>query len=263
MFALRQTERRKHMLDRVQMKREAKQITKNACVSAYLFTLLYLAILTVLDGISTYVGGDIVAYMTLYFPELPVPAFLERAASIPQITVVFVTVMVSLLGSVLHAGNVLYHQGVRRGETMPFGTLFDGFSFVGKLIVLDIIMYVLIFLWSLLFVIPGIIAAYRYRFAVYNLCEDPELGVLEALRMSKVQTQGYKADLFILDLSFFGWSLLCTLTLGVLSIWVTPWMMQADMGYFEELKRRKGVGRIYADSREDEEISRRDGFDEL
>lgn len=251
------------MIDRVQLKKEAKQITKTACVSAYLFTLLYWIIISVLDAVSTYVSGDVITLMQFYAPDMAVPAIFQRAAEFPPMTVLFVTVMVSLLNSVLHAGNVLYHQGVRAGEEMPFSTLFDGFSFVGKLIVLDIVMYLLVFLWSCLFVIPGLIAVYRYRFAVYNLCENPELGVMEALHMSKVQTQGYKGDLFILDLSFFGWSLLCTLTLGILSIWVTPWMMQTDIGYFEEIKRRKGVGKIRSELPQHDEFCGDDGFDPL
>jgi len=249
------------MLDRVQLKKEAKQITKTACVSAYLFTLLYMVIVNVLDAVNAYVGGDVIAAMQLYLPDMEVPRFFQHAAGFPQITVLFVTVMVSLLSSVLHAGVVLYHQGVRRGEEMPFTTLFDGFSFVGKLILLDIVMYIIIFLWTCLFVIPGLIAAYRYRFAVYNLCENPDLGVMEALRMSKVQTYGYKADLFILDLSFFGWSFLCALTLGILSIWVAPWIMQTEIGYFEEIKRRKGVGKLRQDVPKEDDFGSCDGFD--
>lgn len=50
-------------------------------------------------------------------------------------------------------------------------------------------MAVFIALWSMLLIVPGIIAAYRYRFALYNLCENPELGVMEALAMSKAQTR--------------------------------------------------------------------------
>lgn len=230
------------MLDRIQLKREAKLITKNARVSAYLLTLLYLVIINVLDLISTYVGGDIVVYLREFLPQVPVPEFLLRAAAFPPLLVLFVTVVISLLTSVLYGGWTLYHLAVRRGEGAGYGTLFDGFSFAGKLILLDIIAYIFIFLWSLLFVIPGIIAAYRYRFAVYNLCENPEMGVMEALNMSKVQTSGYKADLFILDLTFLGWNILCGVTLGLLSIWVAPYVFQTELGYFQQIKRMKGVG---------------------
>ena len=241
------------MLDRVQLKREAKQITQNARVSAYGFTLLYLVIITVLDAASTYVNGDIVITAQEYFPDLVLPAFFYRAVEFPRMSVLFVTVMVSLLGTVLHGGVVLYHMGVRQGREMPYTTLFDGFALVGKLIVLDIVMYILVALWSMLFVIPGVIALYRYRFAVYNLCEDPSRGILEVLRMSKVQTRGYKGSLFLLDLSFLGWSFLCTLTLGVLSIWVAPWMVQADLGYYGEICRRKNMGCGYRAPFEDGE----------
>ena len=67
----------------------------------------------------------------------------------------------------------------------------------------------------MLFVIPGIIAVYRYSFAIWNLCQNPELGVMEALNRSKRQTIGYKGQLFRLQLSFFGWILLFGVVLGV------------------------------------------------
>ena len=72
--------------------------------------------------------------------------------------------------------------------------------------------------------IPGIVAAYRYRFAMLNLCENPEIGVMEALSMSKAQTLGFKWQLFVLDLSFIGWNILVGLTLGILDIWVAPYI---------------------------------------
>ena len=75
---------------------------------------------------------------------------------------------------------------------MPLTTLFDGFSIAGKVILLEIVASIFIFLWSLLFIIPGIIAIYRYRFALYNLLENPDLGLLEAINLSKEQTYGYK-----------------------------------------------------------------------
>ena len=125
---------------------------------------------------------------------------------------------------------------------MPYTTLFDGFSFAGKIILLAIVQYIFIFLWSLLFIVPGIIAAYRYRFALYNLCENPEMGVMEALNMSKAQTLGFKGQLFVLDLSFIGWYLLSGLTAGILLIWLAPYRMQTDMGYFRQIKNIKGIG---------------------
>lgn len=230
------------MLDRIQLKRQAKAITRSARVSAYLFTLLYLVIANVLQLLDTYMSGSVVRYIQMYMPEMPVPEFLMRVSNIPGTVTLFVSMMVMLLVAVLNAGCVLYHLGVRRGEEMGFTTLFDGFAFVGKVILLDLAVTVSIWLWSMLFVIPGIIAAYRLRFAVYNLCENPEIGVMEAMSLSTLQTNGHKMDLFVLDLTFLGWQLLCVLTLGIMNIWVTPYMLQTNVGYFQQLKKMKGVG---------------------
>ena len=76
---------------------------------------------------------------------------------------------------------------------MPLSTLFDGFSIAGKVILLEIVAGIFIFLWSLLLIIPGIIATYRYRFALYNLLENPDLGILEAITLSReyLKSQGW------------------------------------------------------------------------
>ena len=121
-------------------------------------------------------------------------------------------------------------MAIRRDERAEFPTLFDGFSFVGKVIGLNIVIMVFTFLWSMLFVIPGIVAAYRYRFALYNLYENPGIGVMEALDMSKRQTTGYKMQLFMLDLSYFGWTFLAALPAALLEWCVSYQELCAILG---------------------------------
>ena len=100
--------------------------------------------------------------------------------------------------------------------------------------------YIKIFLWSLLFFVPGVIAAYRYRFAVYNVLTDSSLSASEAIKLSCQQTNGIKGELFILDLSFIGWSILSSITLGILNIWLQPYMTLCDLAYFEDAQLRLG-----------------------
>ena len=252
------------MLDRVQLKYEAKAITKNAAVSAYLFTLLYLAIGLVISGIDWLISGgpqaEVLSYAETYMPEFTIylqPA--EPILHLPALVAGFVSIVLSLVSAVLSAGYILYTMSVRRGIVTPYSTMFDGFLFDGKVILLQIVISIFVFLWSLLFIIPGIIAGYRYRFALYNLCENPEMGVMEALNMSKAQTWGHKWELFVLDLSFIGWNLLCGLTLGILSIWITPYIQQTDIGYFEAIKQMSGVG--YQPPRDDGEFHQDTRFD--
>ncbi len=226
------------MLNRTQLKAEAKAITKGAAVSAYVFTFLFLVISAILNLVSELSTGSTAAELSsMLETEIPFPTL-----GLSPLMVTFISILISLISVVLSAGYVIYHQGIRRGRTMPYATLFDGFTFVGKIIILQIMVFIFTFLWSLLLFFPGIIAAYRYRFALYNLCENPQLSPSEALNMSKAQTRGYKWQLFVLDLSFLGWNILCALTLGILSIWIMPYIQQTDIGYFEEIKRRSGVG---------------------
>ena len=123
---------------------------------------------------------------------------------------------------------------------MPYSTLMDGLGVAGKLIWCWVQMTVRLFLWTSLFIIPGIIAAYRYRFAYYNILTDGSLSAGDAIRLSCQQTYGVKMELFILDLSFIGWNLLVPFTFGVLNIWLIPYMTLCDIAYFEDAQNRLG-----------------------
>ena len=247
------------MLSRIELKQNAKVLTKSARVSAYRITLIFMLILAALSLAEDYVGANEGVWVQVGDMEILVrSSYLFCHPAFPTPVVLFVSVFVWLLGCVLGAGWILYHLGVRQGKVMPYDTLFEGFSFAGKIILLNVLMGVFVFLWACLFIVPGIIAAYRYRFALYNLCENPELGVMEALAMSKAQTKGYKLDLFVLDVTFLGWNLLCVLTAGILSIWITPYIQQTDLGYFEAIKAEKGIGRIPGRSPDEDETFRHD-----
>ena len=164
-------------------------------------TLFYLLITLVLDMINSGVS-----YM------------IDSAGGFTVLSFSFVSILVGLVALVLNAGYYCYCFGILRREEMPYESLFDAFPFAGKVILLSIVEGVFIFLWSMLFVIPGIIAAYRYSFAMLNLCENPELGVMEALDLSKQQTNGYKMQLFLLQLSFIGYQIAAVLYRAALRI---------------------------------------------
>lgn len=234
------------MLNRIEIKLEAKAVVRSARASAYVMTLIYLVLVNVLNAVDLYVGRDIVTYVQDVMPWIDLPAFMVAPMFSPLV-VIFASVMVWLLTTVLGGGLVIYHLGVRRGYEMGYGTLFDGFSIVGKLILGSLCVTALVTVGSMLLVFPGIIMSYMYRFTIYNICENPELGVINAMRMSRLQTAGHKMDLFVLDLSFVGWTILGGLTMGILYIWINPYIEQANIGYFEQLKRLSGVGYIPQD----------------
>ena len=95
---------------------------------------------------------------------------------------------------------------------------------------------ILTFLWSLLFVIPGIIKMFSYSMTPYILYEYPELGASEAIHRSRMMMRGHKFDLFWLYLGFLGWFLLCILTAGIGIIWLAPYVESAKAAFYEEVK---------------------------
>lgn len=90
-------------------------------------------------------------------------------------------------------------------------------------------------LWTLLFIVPGIIKSYAYAMTPYILKDNPELGPNEARLKSIEMMRGYKGKLFGLDLSFIGWFLLCILSLGIGFIWLTPYVTTAHAAFYCEL----------------------------
>lgn len=187
-------------IDRGQVKQEAKTILQTAQVSPKQMTLFFMGIVAVLSTASSLLPS--VNLLDLIWNLVP------DTFTTLLITGTFVSILVTLMIQVLTAGYVMYCAAVRKGHQMSFTSLFDGFSFASKIVVLMITQFLFIWLWSMLFFFPGVIASYRYRFALLNLCKNPELTPHQALDLSKRQTNGYKLQLFMLDISFLPWMIL-------------------------------------------------------
>ncbi|MGN0659458.1 MAG: DUF975 family protein [Emergencia sp.] len=106
----------------------------------------------------------------------------------------------------------------RRREINP-GYIFNGFEYFIKTFCLMIVQGFFIFLWTLLLVVPGIIAAIRYSQAFYILADHPEKGIMECINESKRMMNGNKGRFFCLCLSFIGWAILASILGSVISVW--------------------------------------------
>ena len=237
------------MRDRAAIKAEARQIIRTARVSPLVTTAIVIVICMVLDRVT-----DLVQYGSPFYSWSFQNDYLQvilsgnsadlesLLLSIPKTASksFFFTTLVSLFTLVLNGGYYVYCMGIRQGLEMPYATLADGLAVAGKLIWCWVQISVKVFLWSLLFVIPGIIASYRYSFAYYNILTDSSLSAGGAIRLSCEQTRGIKGELFVLDLSFIGWNILSSITMGILDIWVTPYQVVSQLAYFEDAQRRLG-----------------------
>ncbi len=121
-----------------------------------------------------------------------------------------------LLTPMLSLGCNHYFIARIQGRELGFAGLFSRLRYVGKALWLSILMGVKVFLWSLLLLVPGIIASFRYSMAPYYLAQDPTLTACQALQKSKNAMQNTKLCYFMLRLSFLGWMFLSSLLLMVL-----------------------------------------------
>lgn len=131
-----------------------------------------------------------------------------------------------------------YYLNHIRGFNPEWKSLYkEGIDNYGSYLVTGVLVNAFTVLWSLLFVVPGIIKAIAYSQAKYVIHDNPRLKGKEAIEISKRMTNGFKGDLFSMYLSFIGWYILVGLTGGILSIYVTPYVETTAAMYYENLKR--------------------------
>jgi uncharacterized membrane protein len=141
-----------------------------------------------------------------------------------------------LIGVVLAYGLLVTFLKSFRGQDPEIGDMFLGFQNYGKVLGTMLLMYLYCFLWSLLLVIPGIIKGYSYAMTPYLLYDNPSLSAEELICTSMKMMKGHKMKLFLLDLSFIGWALLCILTLCIGFLWLVPYTYSARAAFYEDLR---------------------------
>ena len=125
-----------------------------------------------------------------------------------------------------------------RGDATSLEDIFrEGFDNFGRKLGGYLWMELFIYLWSLLFVIPGIIKAISYALTPYILADCKNVRATDALKLSMRMMEGHKWEYFVLGLSFIGWTLLTSLTCGLLYVfYVGPYMNNTFAGYYAERK---------------------------
>ena len=143
-----------------------------------------------------------------------------------------------ILGSIIDVGYARFNLELVDGNEAKIENLFQYFSHWQTVVVAGLLQKLYVFLWSLLFLIPGIIASYSYAMTSYILAENPEMTASEAIAKSKEMMLGNRFRLFCLHLSFIGWSFLCIFTLGIGNLWLTPYKQAATAAFYREISVR-------------------------
>lgn len=126
--------------------------------------------------------------------------------------------------------------GMTHGKKVELRILLESFNDIGKALLLNILIYVFTFLWSLLLIVPGIIKALSYSMSFYIMAENPDMTALESLNESKRIMEGHKWEFFVLLLSFILWDLLGVITAGLAYIYVAPYKSVTIADYYNSIK---------------------------
>lgn len=186
---------------------------------------------------------------------------------VASFSVSFFSIFATLVADVLTAGYACCCLRVARGGDAPCASLFDAFPFAGKVVALAVLRGALFGLGLTLFVVPGVVLALSYSLALFHLCEEPDVGVLEAMRRSRVEMRGHRWALLMLYMSFLPLLLFAALVLlfcqgtlaaqfpdtlagdvlfvlasGALTfasqLYLRPWLTLAHIGFYEKVKQR-------------------------
>lgn len=146
------------------------------------------------------------------------------------------TIYAYIIAGPLSIGLCRVYLGMSKGVKANFGTFFSGFKCFWKSLGLYLLVIIFTLLWTLLFIIPGIIKVYSYSQAFYILAENPEMSPLECIKESQRLMKGHKWEFFVLELSFILWSLLTSVTFGLAGIYVVPYMTMTFTNFYLALK---------------------------
>ena len=160
-------------------------------------------------------------------------AIVSAAGSIiPGIGAIIIT------GPMTYGISYLFLKQARDGQKMNIGDIFKGFSNdFSQTFLIGLMTTIFTTLWSLLFVIPGIVKSYAYSMAYFIKIDNPDYTWKQCIDESKNITRGHKWELFVLDLSFIGWLIVGSLVLGVGELWVAPYISTSRAIFYDNIKQ--------------------------
>lgn len=147
-----------------------------------------------------------------------------------------------ILGGTVELGYAKFLLKQHDRKELQFSDLFSQFERFGTGFAQKFLRILFIMLWTLLLIIPGIVKGLSYAMTPFILEEHPEMTASQAIKASMQLMDGHKMDLFILGLSFIGWSLLACLTMGIGFLFLNPYMNAAYAAFYRDISRKQEAG---------------------
>lgn len=221
---------------RIEIKKQAKQnFTKQYWIGVTAFVLISVC-LCLLSGYNSGSGVMDIVEESSFFQMLSTFTILSAISCVVTL----------ILTPPLTVGYASYVTDIYRGNKGSIGDMFNkGFKNFWRNVGGILWMQLFTLLWTLLFIVPGIIKAIAYSMTPYILADSKNVSPKNALKASMKMTNGYKGDIFVMCLSFIGWGILTAMTCGILAIFYTgPYISTSFAGQYCELKQNaldKGI----------------------
>ena len=173
---------------------------------------------------------------------LDIPDFVYTILFILASLYTIYVIVCLIFGGAVRLGYAKFNLALVDHKQADFQDIFSQFDRFGSGFLLNLLTFVFVLLWTLLLIIPGIIAGFSYSMAPYILYENPGMRPYDALRASKALMKGNKWRLFCLEFSFIGWAILCAFTLGIGYLWLRPYEEAASASFYRQICYERSGG---------------------
>ena len=215
-------------------RKEIKELAKSK-IKGNLWKLLWPALaIGAIEGVITSIFTPAQSTTTFDYTT-----YTMKTSSNMSPTALIVTTLVGIICGIAMIAYKKYVLNFTREGKCDFKDIIDCIKAKWlNILLVEILVGILVTLASLLLVVPGIILAFAYAMTTY-LVVDTELDATSTMKKSREMMKGYKWDYFVFCLSFIGWALLIPVTLGLILIWLAPYMEVAEALYYDKLKELK------------------------
>ncbi len=192
-------------------------------------------IVGIISTVTSQVGGVFSNLISLIIPYNSGSDFAIMATTLIVFLVTFLLqFVIQGIVQVFGLGSTKLYIDMHDKREPKFETIFSYFpKYIVKAFTAQLMVGLVVFLWSLLLIIPGIIATFNYALVFFIIAENPEIPVGDAMKRSKELMQGHRMEFLWLSLSFLGWVILCIFTCGLGFIALTPYVTAANVAFYK------------------------------
>ena len=224
------------------LKAKSRNVILQNMPKVFIISLLYVALFTTISSFA-------VSSLNIVSADELVS---RLASGILEINMIFyefspigisIAALLFILTPILDTGFKSYCMKLNNAQETEYKDIFNGLLFIRKVLSIFFVTSFFVIAWSVLLIVPGIVAAYKYRQAYYILLDDPKKSVMQCITESSRLMYGRKLDLFVIDLSFVGWHILnfiiliampFQISLPILSIWTSPYIGLTRVKFYED-----------------------------